>query len=171
MKSIKKFKIFLANDIEKEAKWLTEMSSKGLHFFKYKSYFYYVEVDNEKSYIYQLDFQDAGEEYFELYKHSGWEHIETVISQYHYFRADKNAIGDKRIYSDPSSIKNMYQRMLYFYITIFVCMLVAQIGLFLTWNHTLFSKIALAFVTGVILLYIYLFIRLMRKMRNHEKRI
>lgn len=171
MKTIKKFKIFLANEIEKEEKWLTEMSSKGFHFFKYKSFFYYFEVDNEKSYIYQLDFQDANEEYFELYEHSGWEHIHTIISQYHYFRADKNEIGEKRIYSDPSSIKSMYQRMLYFYIILFIAMLLGQTGLILTWNDSLISKIVLAFVTAGALLYIYLFIWLIRKMRNHERQI
>lgn len=171
MKTIKKFKLSLANDIEKEAKWLTEMSAKGFHFFKYKWGFYYFEEDHGKSYIYQTDFQAVDDEYFELYKQTGWEHVHTEISQYHYFRADKNAIGDKRIYSDPASVKGMYRRMLLFYAIIFICMIVSQAGILLTWNGNLFSKFALAFVTAVILLYIYLFIKLILKMKKYENQI
>lgn len=169
MKTIKKFKLVLANNIEQEANWLTEMSAKGLHFYKYKWGFYYFEENPEKSYIYQLDFQAAEEEYFELYKQAGWEHVHSEISQYHYFRAEKNVIGDKRIYSDPASLKGMYQRMLWFYITIFICLLVSQAGLLLTWNGELFGKIALAFVWAVIVLYIYLFIKLIRKTKKNEE--
>lgn len=36
MKTMKKFKLTLAYDIEKEANWLTEMSAKGFHFYKYR---------------------------------------------------------------------------------------------------------------------------------------
>ena len=31
--TIKKMKIYLATDIDKEADWLTDMSNKGFHFF------------------------------------------------------------------------------------------------------------------------------------------
>ena len=171
MKTIKKFKLSLANDIEKEAKWLTEMSAKGFHFSNYKWGFYLFEEDHSKSYIYQTDFQEADEEYFELYKLAGWEHVHTEISQYHYFRAAKNEIGDKRIYSDPASVRGMYKRMLWFYFIIFVCMLVAQTGLLVMWSDDLLSKIAVAFVSAVIVLYIYLFIKLLQKLRKYEKLI
>lgn len=170
MKTVKKFKLILANNIEHEANWLTEMSEKGLHFFNYKLGFYYFEENHAKSYIYQLDFQSPEEEYFELYKQSGWEHVHTTLSQFHYFRADKNAIGTKRIYSDGSSVKGMYQRMIWFYITLFICLIVAQAGLLLTWNGELYQKIILAFVWAVIVLYIYLFIKLMRNAKKSEKR-
>ena len=171
MKTMKKFKLTLSNDIDKEEKWLTEMSTKGFHFFKYKWGFYYFEEDHGKSYIYQADFQAADEEYFELYKQAGWEHIHTEISQYHYFRADRNVIGDKRIYTDPASVKGMYKRMLFFYLTIFICMVISQVGLLLTWDDNFFSKFALVFVTSVIVLYLYLFIKLLQKMKKYEKKV
>lgn len=171
MKTVKKFKLILANNIEHEANWLTEMSAKGFHFFKYKWGFYYFEEDHTKSYIYQTDFQDADEEYFDLYKQTGWEHVHTEISQFHYFRADKNLIGDKRIYSDPASLKGMYQRMLWFYITFFIVLIVSQTALLLTWNGELFQKIILALVWAVIILYIYLFIKLIRKTKKNEETI
>ena len=171
MKTIKKFKLSLAYDIEKEAKWLTELSSKGFHFFKYKFGFYYFEEDHGKSYIYQTDFQEANEDYFELYKETGWEHVHTEIAQYHYFRGDKTEIGDKRIYSDPASVKGMYQRMLLFYIIIFISMILSQTGLLLTWNGNVISVLALTLVSAVIMLYIYLFIKLIINMKKHENQV
>lgn len=169
MNTIKKFKLSLANDIDKEEKWLTDMSAKGFHFYKYSWGFYYFEEDHSKSYIYQADFQAADDEYFELYKQTGWEHVHTELSQYHYFRAAKNVIGDKRIYSDPASVKGMYQRMLLFYTTIFICMIIAQAGLLLTWEATFFSTLSLAFVTAVIVLYIFLFIKLLQKINKYSR--
>ncbi|ALS79565.1 DUF2812 domain-containing protein [Planococcus kocurii] len=171
MKTMKKFKLSLANDIEKEANWLTEMSAKGWHFVKYKWGFYYFEENLEISYIYQVDFQEATDEYFDLYKQVGWEHMHTEVMQFHYFRADTTIIGNKRIYSDPASIKGMYKRMFSFYLVIFACMLVTQIGLLLTWDGNLFSKFVLALVTAVLLLYVYLFIKLTQQMKKNEKLI
>lgn len=171
MKTMKKFKLTLAYDIEKEANWLTEMSAKGFHFYKYRWGFYYFEENPSKSYIYQTDFQESSEEYFELYKEAGWEHMQTELGQYHYFRADRNTIGDERIYSDPASIKSMYKRMLLFYVAIFIGMLVSQIGIVLTWNGNLLSKFALVLVSAVVILYIFLFIKLLRQMRRAEKLI
>lgn len=168
---MKKFKLTLAYDIEKEAKWLTDMSAKGFHFYKYRWGFYYFEEDPSKSYIYQTDFQEASDEYFELYKEAGWEHIQTEIGQYHYFRADKSMIGDERIYSDPASVKGMYKRMLLFYITIFVLLIASQIGIWLTWNGNLLSQSVAVFAGAVILLYIFLFIKLLRQMRRYGKLI
>ncbi len=169
MKTLKKFKISLANDIDKEEEWLTEMSAKGFQFFKYSWFIYHFEEDHSKSYIYQADFQAADDEYFELYKQAGWEHVYTEIQQYHYFRADKNVIGDNRIYSDPSSIKAMYKRMMKFYLTIFIFMLVAQVGMLSTWEPNFFSVFVLVLVTAVTVLYIFLFIMLLQKMRKYEK--
>ncbi|CEG23782.1 hypothetical protein BN1080_02787 [Planococcus massiliensis] len=168
---MKKFNFTLAYDIEKEAKWLTDMSAKGFHFYKYRWGFYYFEENPSKSYIYQTDFQEASDEYFELYQEAGWEHIQTEIGQYHYFRADKNSIGDQRIYSEPASIKGMYKRMLVFYAVIFLCLVVSQIGILLTWNGNLLSTSVAIFAGAVILLYIYLFIKLLRQMRRYEKLI
>ena len=171
MKKLKKFKISLANDIDKEEQWLTEMSAKGFHFYKYIWFFYYFEEDHNKSYIYQADFQAADDEYFDLYKQAGWEHIHTEINQYHYFRADKNVIGDKRIYSDPTSVKAMYKRMLNFYLTIFLLLLVAQTGMISMWEPTFLSTFALTMVTAVTILYVFLFLMLLQKMRKYEKQI
>lgn len=169
MKTSKKFKFTLANDIDKEEKWLTEMSAKGYQFFKYRWFFYHFEEDHSKSYIYQTDFQGADDEYFELYKQAGWEHVHSVMESFHYFRAPADVIGDKRIYSDPASVKGMYQRMLTFYSIIFLCMIVAQAGLLLNWEPSFFSFLSISIVTAVVVLYIFLFIGLLQKMKKYEK--
>lgn len=169
MKTMKKFKFTLANDIDKDEEWLTEMSAKGFHFYKYSWFFYHFEEDPSRSYIYQTDFQAADDEYFELYKETGWEHVYTEKLQFHYFRADKDVIGDQRIYSDPASVKGMYKRMLLFYLTIFFCMLLALTGLIVTWRLTLLSAIIVSLAAAVSILYIYLFIALLLKMRKYEK--
>lgn len=169
MKTFKKFRLSLANDIDKEEEWLTEMSAKGFHFFKYSWGFYSFEEDHSKAYIYQTDFQGADDEYFDLYAQTGWEHVETAMESYHYFRADKNTIGDKRIYSDPASIKGMYQRMLLFYSTLFICILVAQVGLLLSWELTFFSILSLGIVSFVVVLYIFLLGQLVQKIMKYDK--
>lgn len=170
MKTFKKFKIALANDIDKEEEWLTEMSAKGFQFYKYSLFFYHFEEDKSRSYIYQTDFQSADEEYFELYKQAGWEHVHSVMDSFHYFRAPADAIGDKRIYSDPVSVKGMYQRMLTFYSIIFLCMIVAQAGLLLNWEPGFFSFLSVAVVTAVVVIYVFLFIGLLQKINKYDKK-
>lgn len=99
--TIKKMKIYLATDIDKEADWLTDMSNKGFHFFKYKHFFYYFEEDKDKSYIYQNDFQEENEEYFQLYEDAGWEHVLSYRNKYHYCLWQ-----DKRTYNCSAKVHN-----------------------------------------------------------------
>src|SRR5690606_26229787 len=138
MKTFKKFKIALANDIDKEEKWLTEMSAKGAHFYKYSLFFYHFEEDQSRSYIYQTDFQSADEEEVEHCNQAGWEQVDTVMEPFHYFRAPADVIGAKRSYSGPVCIKGVYRRMLTFYAIIYLCMIVAQAGLLLNWEPGFF---------------------------------
>lgn len=170
MTTVKKFRLTLAYDLDKESEWLTKMSANGFHFFKYSWGFYYFEEDQSISYIYQTDFQTADDEYFDLYAQTGWEHVQTEMGSYHYFRADKNAIGDKRIYSDPASVKGMYQRMLLFYATIFICILVALAGMLLNWKPTFLSALSLGIVSAVVVLYLFLFIQLIQKIVKYNKK-
>ena len=169
MTTIKKFRLTLAYDLDKEAVWLTEMSSKGFHFFKYGWFIYHFEEDHSKSYIYQTDFQKADEEYFDLYADSGWEHVQTEMDSYHYFRADKDSIGDQRIYSDPASVKGMYQRMLMFYAILFIAVFAALVGLLTTWRPSFFAYFSLTIVLSVVVLYLLLFIQLIQKILKYRK--
>ena len=132
--TIKKFKLFLASNIEKEEQWLTEMSRKGLHLNKYRLGTYYFEEDRQKSYVYQIDFREADDDYLQFYKDAGWQHVESFIDRFHYFRTEANRDGIKKIYSDRESVKETLQRMMRFYITFFFAMIASQIGLIVTWK-------------------------------------
>ncbi|HLU22289.1 MAG TPA: DUF2812 domain-containing protein [Bacillaceae bacterium] len=168
---IKKFKFFLASNVDKEEKWLIEMSSKGFHFKKYKAFMYYFEEDKNKSYIYQTDFNEPTDDYFQLYEDAGWEYVDSAVVRFHYFRTDANNTKVKKIYSDSESIKETYQRMLKFYLLLFFVLLTSQVWLFTTWRGDALQIIVLSIVGAVILLYVYLFISLKRKINFYTRKL
>lgn len=167
--TIKKFKLFLASNIEKEEQWLTDMSRKGLHFNKYRLGTYYFEENSEKSYVYQIDFREADDDYLQFYEDAGWQHVESFIDRFHYFRTEANIDGIKKIYSDHESVKESLQRMMSFYITIFFALIASQIGLITTWKGHPLQVIASVFVGLVFLLYLYLFFSLKRKINFYRE--
>ncbi|WP_430789614.1 DUF2812 domain-containing protein [Virgibacillus flavescens] len=171
--TVKRFRLFIASDVQKEEKWLTEMSRRGLHFYKYRFGIYYFEESPDESYIYQIDFlQSPGNDYFQLYKDAGWENINNAynwLKLFHYFRTEADNPGMKKIYSDKESVKESYQRMLTMYITIFCCILISQIGIVLTWRGYVFQIAISILVVSILLLYIYLFISLKRKINFYRK--
>ncbi|MBS4209259.1 DUF2812 domain-containing protein [Bacillus sp. FJAT-50079] len=166
--TIKKFKLFLASDVEKEEQWLTDMSRKGLHLINYRLGMYYFEENPDESYVYQIDFREADDEYIQLYKDAGWEHIDSFIDRFHYFRTETNIEGTKKIYSDHESVKETLQRMMTFYITFFFAMVASQIGLVATWKGHPLQVTAAILIGLVFLLYLYLFFSLKRKISFYQ---
>ncbi|WP_062106101.1 DUF2812 domain-containing protein [Bacillus niameyensis] len=166
--TVKKLKLFSPSNVEKEEQWLTEMSKKGLHFTKYRLGTYYFEQDPNHSYVYQIDFRDADDDYFQLYKDSGWEHIESFIEKFHYFRTPANQENMKKIYSDRESVKETYQRMIRFYLTMFVALFACQAGLIATWKGYVFQIVATCIVALVVILYLYVFFTLNRKISYYK---
>ena len=61
--TVKRFKIFLASSVDKEEQWLTDMSRQGFHFKNYGLFTYTFDENPNESYVYQIDFRDANEEY------------------------------------------------------------------------------------------------------------
>lgn len=169
--TIKKLKVYLATDIDKESAWLTHMSSKGFHFFEYKHFFYYFEEDKTKSYIYQNDFQKDNENYFNLYTDAGWEHVFSYINKFHYFRTEKSNFNEKKLYTDSESLKGLYHRMLLFYSVVFLGMTFAQIGVILTWSGHLLQKGVIAVYIFVSIIYIYLLISLFIKSKKNNNKV
>ncbi|SHF72160.1 DUF2812 domain-containing protein [Ornithinibacillus halophilus] len=169
--TIKKFKIFLASNIEKEEKWLTEMSNKGLHLTKYRLMTYYFEEDPNNSYVYQTDFRpEADEDYFQLYRDAGWEYVDDAVNLFHYFRKDNREQGVKKIYSDKESVKESYSRMMRFYITLFLLVLLTQVGLFATWRGLWVQYLSLGIVLPVVILYVFLLFSLRRRVKFYNKK-
>ncbi|MBS4219881.1 DUF2812 domain-containing protein [Bacillus sp. FJAT-49711] len=161
--TVKKFKLFTPSDVQKEERWLTEMSRKGLHFIKYRLGMYYFEEDPNQSYVYQIDFRDADADYFQLYKDAGWEQVASFIEKFHYFRMPANQKNIQKIYSDRESVKETFQRMIQFYLTMFVALIACQAGLIATWKGYVFQIIAASLVGIVFILYLYVFFTLKRK--------
>lgn len=166
---IKKRKAFLAPDLEKETKWLTEMSEKGLQFYQYTAFTYYFEENKEQSFVYQVDFQEATEEYFDLYKDAGWEYVSSSSNAFHYFRTDKQNAKKNPIYTDTESMKNLYQRMLTFYGILFLVLFVSMMGNFLNWKGLWLQKALLVLVIIVGILYLWLFASLYRKIKKYDQ--
>ncbi|WP_338653677.1 DUF2812 domain-containing protein [Sporosarcina psychrophila] len=161
--TVKRFKIFLASSVDKEEQWLTDMSRQGFHFKKYGLFTYTFDENPNESYVYQIDFREANEEYMQLCKDAGWQYVDSALKQFHYFRTEANESGVKKIYSDGESVKETFQRMMKFYLILFIIFLTSQIGLFLTWKGQLTQIIMTVIIMLVILLYLYVFISLKRK--------
>lgn len=170
--TIKKFRLFIASNVEKEEQWLTKMSCQGQHFYKHRLGMYYFEENPNESYVYQIDFlHDVDDEYFQLYQDAGWEHVNTPFSSlklFHYFRTNASRPGIKKIYSDRESGKESYQRMMSLYIAIFFFLILSQVGLIFTWQGFVIQIISTVLVGFVLLLYIYLLIALKRKINFYR---
>lgn len=155
---VRKFRLFLASNVNKEEQWLTEMSRKGLHLVKYEYFTYVFEEDSAKSYVYQIDFrQDAKRDYFQLYEDAGWEYVTNSMSIFHYFRADASEAGLQKLYTDKESIQDSFKRMISFYLLIFVLFLVSQLGLIVSWEGYWIQYIVAGMDVVFIVLYLYLF--------------
>lgn len=161
--TIKKFKLFLASDVQKEEQWLTEMSRKGLHFTKYRMGMYYFDEDPNHSYVYQIDFREADDDYFQLYGDAGWHHVESILNKFHYFRIEAEKEGKKKIYSDKESVKETFQRMMSFYLVLFFGMIASGLAIILTWKGYISQIIVISFLTLVLVLYLYLFFGLKKR--------
>lgn len=167
----RKFKISLSFNIEKEEQWLTEMSQKGLHFQKNKFLWYEFDEDPTKSYVYQIDFrQNAQMDYFKLYEDAGWEYVIGSIGVFHYFRTDAANPSIRKLYSDNESIQDSYKRMISFYLLIFFCFLVSQIGLVVSWSGLWLQYFLIGFDLFVIVLYLYMFYMFNRRINYYRRR-
>jgi hypothetical protein len=168
---IKKFKLFLASDIEKEEAWLTEMSKKGLHLKDYKLFTYVFEEDPNRSYVYQTDFRpQATEDYFQLYEDAGWEYVTDAVNLFHYFRTDASEPNIGKLYTDKESIQESFKRMMTFYLSLFFMLLVAQSGILLTWQGRIIQYIAAALVLIVIVLYVYMLLALRKRVNFYRRK-
>lgn len=165
---IKKFRLFLPSDVEKEEKWLTDMSKQGYQFYKYGFFIYYFEEDRSHSYVYQIDFNTADEDYFQLFEDAGWQHVESVIQSFHYFRTDPDQADIRKLYSDKESVKETYQRMLHFYLIFFAMLIVLLLGNIALWKGYAMQIFTTSFVSAVLILYIYLFFALKRKIKYYQ---
>lgn len=169
--TVRKFRLFIAPNINKEEQWLTELSSQGLHLVKYEYFTYVFEEDPTKSFVYQIDFrQDAKKDYFQLYEDAGWEYVTNSMSIFHYFRADASDSGIQKLYTDNDSLQDSFKRMISFYLLIFGLFLVSQLALVVSWKGYLIQYLVLGLDIVLIVVYLYLFYAIKKRINFYNRK-
>ena len=122
--TVNKFRWFWAWQDEAEEEWLGKMSAKGLHLIAPGfPAIYTFKVGEPKEYVYRLDYQSFHrkdrEEYLQLFRDAGWEHLGQMAS-WQYFRKEAVKGGTNEIFTDTESKTAKYKRVLayvgFFYI-------------------------------------------------------
>ena len=108
---VKKYKLFFVSDMEEEAKYLHEMSLKGMHFVKKAGIQYVFQTGESKNYFYHLGYYETN------YKDAGWEKIYSEKGEFdgmwNYFRTEvKEDEIEPHIFSDRVSRVALYSRLL-----------------------------------------------------------
>lgn len=98
----------LAFDEDRVLKRMGSLAEKGWILKRMTMLKYTFEKEEPKQLIYSMDYSDLkedGEEYFNLFKNSGWRHM-CSYGPFHFFSA---AIGTVPIYTDRESYLNKYK--------------------------------------------------------------
>ena len=171
--TITKFKWFWAWNDAAEESWLEEMSKKGYHLtsFGFPGFYNFV-VSGPKHYVYRLDYQILKtrdkNEYFQLFKDAGWDHI-GEMSGWQYFRKEVRAGETPEIFTDTESKVAKYKRLLAF-LGILYCMNVALFVSRVMDNnpYTWWTGIQIVILI-IILLMTYAILRLLLRVRQLKK--
>lgn len=113
---IKKTKFYFAWHEKKEKNFLEDMSRKGYRLVRIGIFKYYFEPCEPEERIYEADFRSfdnfSEEEYLQLYFDAGWTLDAKLGGWYMFSRLDDGEKG--ALYSDITSLKAKYQRLLIF---------------------------------------------------------
>lgn len=88
---MRKFKLFMAWEFEEEEKWLAEMEAQGLHFKKYRLFWYEFEKGEPNRYQYRLEMlpnlpaHPESRRYIEFMEEMGVEMVDSYL-RWVYFR-------------------------------------------------------------------------------------
>jgi len=115
-KTVTKFRWFWTWQDEAEEKWLGTMSQKGYHLISVSMPgFYTFSVSEPRNYIYRLDYQTFHkkdrQEYLQLFRDAGWEHI-GEMSAWQYFGKEVKPGETTEIFTDVESKITKYRRVL-----------------------------------------------------------
>jgi len=117
------FKIFLAWQEEKEAKWLHDMSKKGWHLIEIGIFYYVFQRGGQQDYTYRFDFKVLKkgdiEDYISIFEDAGWMYVGSLGS-WHYFKTESEKDIEPELYTDNRSKIEKYKRLLFFLGIIFL---------------------------------------------------
>jgi uncharacterized membrane protein YhdT len=176
-KTIKKFKWFWAWQDEAEEAWLGEMSKKGYHLVSAGvPCIYEFDTGEPKDYVYRLDFQTFHkkdrEEYLQLFRDAGWEHL-GQMGTWQYFRKEAKQGEADEIYTDNESKMGKYKRVLFLLGFFYVILIAVSAGRLwgespYPWFNPWFDGIKI-FTALVFVVMTYAIIRLLLRIRKLQK--
>ena len=128
--TIRKIKWFWSWQDEQEEAWLRNMSQKGWHLSSIGlPCIYRFRAGEQRDYVYRLDYQTFPkkdkQEYQQLFRDAGWEHI-GEMSAWQYFRKEVKEGETLEIFTDVESKVTKYKRVLAF-LAFFVVILIAPL--------------------------------------------
>lgn len=157
----KKIRLFLAFDYDLEEEHINSMSKQGWQL-KKGGLFHHSYIKGDQDYRYQLDFNlkvkkdyDEFNRYLDKYKEQGWEHINSTINGWHYFRKLYIPGTDEEGYSlntDDTSLNKMLRKwnhiartlqVVYIIYTIFSIINLAALGNTLAGLSSMLSFLAI----------------------------
>ena len=168
-KTIRRFRLFLITDYEKEEKYLSDMSKKGYRLKKVTwPGFYTFEVVEPENFIYRLSFKNPMESdfnnYVQIFEDGGWEYLFDFVG-WSYFRKS----GDEKnteIFSDDESRLELINKvftsrflpiLIIFTLIVFPNAIHVFDGSF-PYVKNIFTNFASGFILFVYALYVFLII-------------
>lgn len=115
--TVKRYRMNMSWNYEKEEAWLNEMSEQGFQFQKaglLNSTFVH---DDSSRYTYRLDYQTGNpkdvefQNYIDLYQDAGWEYVSSYGSMWHYFRRVWQPGEQPKLYTDKDSLVAQYKKI------------------------------------------------------------
>jgi len=174
--AIRKIKWFWPWQDEQEEAWLRNMSQKGWHLSSIGlPCIYRFRAGEQRDYVYRLDYQTFPkkdkQEYQQLFRDAGWEHI-VEMSAWQYFRKEIKEGEAPEIFTDVESKVTKYKRVLAF-LAFFVVILIAPLpGIWgdppYSWSYSLWIilRVISLLVMGV---FMYAIIKIMLRIRHLRK--
>jgi len=172
--TIRKIKWFWPWQDEQEEAWLRSMSQKGWHLFSVGlPCIYRFRAGEPRDYVYRLDYQtfpkkdkqEDKQEYQQLFRDAGWEHIGEMSGWQQYFRKEAKEGEALEIFTDVESKVTKYKTVLAF-LAFFVIILIVIIPTI--WRHNPYSWWVIIRVISLLVMgcQIYVIIKLMLRIRK-----
>lgn len=171
---ITKHKWFWAWDDEKEEAWLTLMASEGWHLSTLAPFgFYTFEPGPARKVIYRLDFQYQSRkqdraDYFQLLADAGWEHVGEMGS-WQYFRREVRTGEKAELFTDAESKIQKYRRVSVILVVLLPIIMQLPLRLSKAATESDWYAIPLFLAIGLLLVYIYALIRLIKRISQLKK--
>lgn len=174
-------RIFTISDWIEEEAWLREQSKKGLKLVKLNPPLDFVFEETEpEDVVYKLDYKNTkvANEYKQMYLDYGWEYCGSCFG-WNYFRKPADQINEENegeLFSDKASklemVEKIFRTRMMPLIVVFLCCILPNMYRFSSSDSLrFFDGLCFGLITGLFLIYIYLFVHCGRKLRKIRKEL